>query len=89
MFLLLSVQTGSGAHPDSCLMGMGALSRGGGGSCKGVKLTTPHLVTIDSYVISDSQSVSQYVLVPNPLWACDQTLFPVLRLVTELLSCLG
>jgi hypothetical protein len=33
--------------------------------------------------MTDGRSVSQYVLVASPLWACDQTLFPVWRFMSE------
>jgi hypothetical protein len=36
-----------------------------------------------SYITTDGQSVSQYAMVPSPLWACDQTLYPIWMLLSE------
>jgi hypothetical protein len=60
-------------------------SQGYGGGIL-TRLHTGHVVTlvsvtVKSYVTTDGQSVNQYVSVSSPPWACEQTLFPVRKLL--------
>jgi hypothetical protein len=56
----------------------------GGGILTRLHMGISVLAEQSSYVMTGGRSVSQYVLVPSPPWAREQTLFPVWRFLSEI-----